>query len=300
VIDDAILTAIAARLAVLLAPPRGRFCPLRVDDFAAGWLDDARAERLAGFPDVFRVAAGEVTFVPSLADPASRMEALDAVARALAADGLLTRWRDERYAVAPSFGGPPSFLLERAAARYFGIRTYAVHVNGHTARDGGDRLWIARRSDRKPIDPGMLDNLVGGGVAAGLGVRETLIKESFEEAGIDRELASSARAAGEIAICREQPDGLQIETVFAHDLALPLRFVPRGEDGEVAAWRLMDVDEVAHVLAASQGPDVMTADASLVTVDWLLRRGHVAPGSPARAALAALLRAPASPLGAVR
>jgi hypothetical protein len=62
----------------------------------------------------------------------------------------------------------------------------------------------------------------------------------------------------------------------------------------------MDVDEVAHVLAASQGPDVMTADASLVTVDWLLRRGHVAPGSPARAGLAALLRAPASPPGAVR
>ena len=43
-------------------------------------------------------------------------------------------------------------------------------------------MWIARRSPAKAIDPGMLDNLVGGGVAAGQTITTTLIKEAWEEA----------------------------------------------------------------------------------------------------------------------
>jgi len=39
------------------------------------------------------------------------------VARTLAAEGALSAWRNERYAVAAAPGAPPWFLLERAAAR---------------------------------------------------------------------------------------------------------------------------------------------------------------------------------------
>ena len=86
------------------------------------------------------------------------------VARALADDHRLTAWRNECYAVANEFGALPWFELERAAARYFGVRTYAAHVNGLIRLRNGDvAMWIARRSAAKAIDPGMLDNLVGGG-----------------------------------------------------------------------------------------------------------------------------------------
>src|SRR5207249_1051623 len=99
------------------------------EGFAAGWLNDARAERLAPMSEVFVVREDGVRFVDGLDDEARRSAAIDRVARELAAAGELTAWRDERYSVASEFGAAPWFLLERAAARYFGIHTYGAHVN---------------------------------------------------------------------------------------------------------------------------------------------------------------------------
>ena len=130
VLDNAILPAIAARLTAALAPPAHPLTPLVVDGQVAGWLDAARAERLAAFGAVFDLDRGALTFVPAVDRADDRTAAVAEVARTLAAEGALSAWRDERYAVAPAFGAPPWFLLERAAARYFGVRTFAAHVNG--------------------------------------------------------------------------------------------------------------------------------------------------------------------------
>jgi hypothetical protein len=72
-------------------------------------------------------------------------------------EGFIPGWRNERYRIADAFE------IERAAARPFGLTTQAVHLNGIA----GDRMWLARRSPSKQIDPGMLDNLVAGGISAG-------------------------------------------------------------------------------------------------------------------------------------
>ncbi|HVN34449.1 MAG TPA: DUF4743 domain-containing protein [Casimicrobiaceae bacterium] len=285
--------ALCSRLARALAPPRQHYRPLKVDGFAAGWLDDARAARLASFRDVFVARDGAVRFVDEIDDEERRSAAIDRVARALAASGELTAWRDERYAVAPALGAAPWFLLERAAARYFGIHTYAAHVNG-VVRDGTEILmWIARRSASKSIDPGMLDNLVGGGIASGRTVTETVVKEAREEAGIARPLASLARAAGTVEMHRALPDGLQRETIFVHDLWLPTRFSPAGEDGEVVDYRLVGLDEAARLIAIDEGPDAVTADASLVILDFLIRHERIDPASECYEALAALRHPPA-------
>ena len=66
--------------------------------------------------DVFDVRDDGISFDAGIKSARARSEALERVARALAAEGLLTAWRDERYAVAPS-SAPPWFELERAAAR---------------------------------------------------------------------------------------------------------------------------------------------------------------------------------------
>jgi 8-oxo-dGTP pyrophosphatase MutT (NUDIX family) len=290
------LTALHSRLARALAPPRERYRPLRVDGFAAGWLDDRRATRLASIRDVFVVTDDSIRFAEGLDDEARRSAAIDRVARELAAAGELTTWRDERYAVAPELGVPHSFLLERAAARYFGIRTNAAHVNG-VVRDGDKVLmWIARRSATKSIDPGMLDNLVGGGIAAGRSVATTVVNEAREEAGIPEALASQALAAGTVHIWREQPDGLQRETIFVHDLWLPAGFTPANEDGEVVDYRLVALDEVGLLIAIGEGPDAVTADASLVILDFLIRHDRIDATSHMYEALAAL-RHPATATG---
>ena len=72
--------------------------------------------------------------------------------------------------------------IERAAARFWGTLTLGAHCNGYVADAHGrpTHLWVARRSLSKPTDPGMLDNLIGGGVPLGQSPLEALQREAFE------------------------------------------------------------------------------------------------------------------------
>ena len=282
------LTALRSRLGRALAPPRGHYRPFRVEGCAAGWLNDARAARLAAMRDVFVVHDDEIRVLDDLDTEPRRSAAMSRVAHELACAGDLSAWRDEPYAVAPGFGAAPWFILDRAAARYFGIHTYAAHVNGVVRADHRVLMWLARRSETKAIDPGMLDNLVGGGIAAGKSVAATVVKEAWEEAGIPTPLACLAHNAGTVQLWREQPDGLQNETIFVHDLWLPAAFVPVGHDGEVVDHRLVSLPEAARLIAMERGLDVVTADASLVVLDFLIRHGQIEQNTPAYHALDAL------------
>src|SRR5581483_899808 len=116
--------------------------------------------------------------------------------RALAAAGALTPWRDELYGVRERFDDAPAFLVERAAARFLGIRTYAAHGNGLAGPRRAPLMWLARRSPTKAIDQAMRDNLVGGGISYGSSVRDTLVREAWEEAGVPESLATQASLAG--------------------------------------------------------------------------------------------------------
>ena len=274
-IEPAILAAIRARLDRAQAVGDLRYRPFVVAGVTAGLIDDARADRLAGFgPNLFIVQADAVMLADRLADESSRSSALRDVALALRAEGALPAWRDEIYAVATEFRAPTLACLERGAARYFGIRTWAAHVNGVVGRDPA-HMWFARRSPAKAVDPGLLDNLVGGGIAANLSVEQTVIKEAWEEAGIDAALARRARPTGIVHVTRPMFDGLQRETVFVHDLSLPEAFVPHNQDGEAVEHRLVGLADAARLVAHEGGPDEVTIDASAVVLDYLLRHRSI-------------------------
>jgi 8-oxo-dGTP pyrophosphatase MutT (NUDIX family) len=273
-IEAAILTAIAARLDAALTGGASPAHGLRVDGARLARFDAARMARLAAFAQVFVREGDDLRFAAALDSPARRSEAMEAVATTLAAEGALTAWRDERYAVRAAFDEPPAFLLERAAARYFGIHTYAAHANG-LVRDGcgGEaqwpRMWLARRSPTKAIDPSRLDNLVGGGIPGTEPPAATLRREAWEEAGI-----ADARVGAPVAtltLSRAVSDGFQHETIFVYDLWLPVSFVPRNQDGEAVEHRLVDFGEAARLMANAGGTDVLTIDATLVAFDCLQR-----------------------------
>ncbi len=284
--SDAI-ARIADRLGRALAAPAA-YEPIVVASHVVGWVTPERAERLAGWPQLFWRCERALELSPSLDTPQARTEALAAVTRTLSAEGALTAWRDERYAVGASPGEPALFEIERAAARYFGIHSFAAHANGLVGDDARWRMWLARRSPAKAIDPGLLDNLVGGGIAAGSDAAATLIKEAWEEAGIRETLSCRAQRAGSVDICRDTSDGLQRETIYVHDLWLPADFAPANQDGEAVEHRLCTPENVVAVLAT----DDITADASLVIVDFLIRNEHILRGDPSFAALDALRTVP--------
>jgi 8-oxo-dGTP pyrophosphatase MutT (NUDIX family) len=263
--------------------------PLRLAGRRIGWLAPDLTERLAAFAGVFTVGGDGVSLAAALTDPARRTAALATAVGTLVAEGRVTGIRHELYAVRQRFDDPPLFEIERAAARPFGFTTWAAHVNGVT--DGGASMWIARRSGAKPIDPGMLDNLVGGGIAAGHGVAETVVKECWEEAGIAAPLARLAQPAGTVSLLRHVPEGVQSETIFVHDLWLPSDFAPRNTDGEVAGFERVAVAELPQRLAEGE----FTCDSALVILDFLLRHGHLRPDQPGYDALAAAVRGSAPP-----
>ncbi|HEY2970588.1 MAG TPA: DUF4743 domain-containing protein [Casimicrobiaceae bacterium] len=286
---SAAIARIADRLGRALAVPALAYEPFVVASQVVGWVTPERAQRLARWPAVFQRSKCGIELAPKLDAPQARTEAIAAVARTLAAEGALSAWRDERYAVAATPGEKALFELERAAARYFGVHTFAAHANGLVRDEDRWRMWLARRSPVKAIDPGLLDNLVGGGIAAGSDAAATLVKEAWEEAGIAETLSRRAQCAGSVDICRATSDGLQRETIYVHDLWLPADFEPANQDGEAIEHRLSAPEDVLAVLAT----DDITADASLVIVDFLIRHGHILPRDPVFAALDALRRPPA-------
>ncbi|MGH8674589.1 MAG: DUF4743 domain-containing protein [Burkholderiales bacterium] len=263
------MSVFARRLAREGRFDRSRFLRFCVAGQAVGWLRPAFAAEFARWPDVFERGDTEIRLSVELATAEARSEALALVAHELAGLGMLSGWREERYAIAAAPSAPALFFIERAAVRPFGLPSLAVHVNGIVA-GGEKKLWIARRSPTKPTDPGMLDNLVGGGVGAGLGPQEVLVKEAWEEAGIEAALARQATRGGTVRILREVPEGVQAETILVYDLALPPDFRPQNQDGEVAEFRLVPV---AEILALVRDTEDFTLDAALVTQDHFARAG---------------------------
>src|SRR5260370_22957295 len=162
---SAAIARIGDRLGRGLAAPGAASEPFVVADHVIGWVTPERAQRLAHWPQFFRRRDRALELAPSVDTPQARTEAIAAVARTLAAEGALSAWRDERYAVAASPGEEALFELERAAARYFGIHTFAAHANGLTADEDRWQMWLARRSPGKAIDPGLLDHLFGRRIA---------------------------------------------------------------------------------------------------------------------------------------
>ena len=257
-----------------------------------GWIRASDVPLLARWPDVFDIDSGQngprVTLAAAFDTVDLRSAALGSVIGALAAEGRIPGWRNETYAIRNTFDAPPLAYIERAASRFFGAMTYAVHLNGVVEyADGAPQLWIARRSDTKATDPGMLDNVVAGGIGWGFGVEATIVKECWEEAGIPEEIAARAVAGRTAHVLQTLPEGTQAEQIFIYDLALPADFAPRNQDGEVGEHRLARVDEVARWIEEG----AMTVDASLATLDCLLRRRWI--DADACAGIEALFAPPA-------
>ncbi|MEX0809595.1 MAG: DUF4743 domain-containing protein [Dongiaceae bacterium] len=254
-----------------------RVRPWRLGDTVVGWVSHEFARRLAAHPLVFEIDDDEVRLADGLGDFARRTSAVDTIVRALVAEGAVARYRGESYAVGQQFHDTPLLAIDRGAATQFGIRSYGVHCNGYVGTGDEMRIWVARRAADKATWPGKLDHIAAGGQPIGLSLSENLIKECGEEAGIPPALARQARPAGYVTFLTETVEGIDNGMIFAYDLALPADFVPIAADREVEWFELWPVARVIERLA---GSDDFVFDSALVTIDFLMRHGFLAPDDP--------------------
>ena len=251
--------------------------PWTVGGCLVGRVPHGLAQRLRSFPDVFQVSDEAVALNPALDDFESRSAAVDEAVRELVAAGEIRRYRDEAYRVAPLWDGETLFKIDRGAVPALGVRGYGVHVNGLVEAPDGLAMWIGWRAKDKPNDPGKLDHLVAGGQPHGMTVFENLVKEAAEEADLPAALARRAVPVGAVTYRCERSDGLRDDVVFCYDLVLPPDFVPRNTDGEVESFELWPMEKVAARVAESEG---FKFNVALVIIDFMVRRGLLAPDDP--------------------
>lgn len=257
--------------------------PFVVAGQQVGRVGHGLAEELRRF-DALEVDRGAVVLRDALATPAARTQAMAEVCLKLAEEGRTRPWRDEPYPVATAFSAPVLFTMERAAVPLFGVRGYGVHLNGIVEDAGGGppEMWIGVRALDKPTGPGKLDQMVAGGLPAGIGVFDNLVKECAEEADVPEALARQARPVGVTAYVTERDEGLRDDVLFNYDLSLPPDFVPRNTDGEVERFELKTIDEVREILETT---DAFKFNTALVAIDFLVRRGLIGPEHPDYVAL---------------
>uniref|UniRef100_A0A8D0GNL5 Nudix hydrolase domain-containing protein n=1 Tax=Sphenodon punctatus TaxID=8508 RepID=A0A8D0GNL5_SPHPU len=177
------------------------------------------------------------------------------------------------------FCDPPLLSLERAATTLLGVRRYGMHLNGYTRQEGQLCLWVGRRAQDKPTYPGRLDNMAAGGIAVGLGVTQTLLKECEEEACIPPSLAAQARAVGTISYTYEEAQGgICSECLFVFDLEVPVDFVPQVGDGEVQEFYLWPLDKVKEAIGTAD----FKPNCAMVALDFLIRHGQIHPDQEPR------------------
>lgn len=247
-------------LSVILA--RAQHSP--VDSWTSWWLDGCpfrlgrlsveRAERLsAALPADAPLArvGGHYLWHAAHLSASERSEMLQSIAEELRNHGLITGWRGEAFSTwghrqdSWPYEQPELFRLERAAFRYFGLRSHAVHVHG-LGHDG--RMWCGRRSLSKAIDPDRLDNLAAGGIPAGEGLEECAIREVFEEAGLTRTASDLIGPQREVLTERLAPEGWHSERLFVFSLALGPDDHPVNQDGEVSRFHALEAAEVIDLI----------------------------------------------------
>jgi isopentenyldiphosphate isomerase len=264
------------------------FRPFLIGGQRVGYLRHATAEMLRRFPDVFAVGAETVALHDRLDGFDARSDAVDGPLRDLAAEGVITAWREEYYPVTLDWHMAPLMRIGRAAAPVFGVRAFGVHLNGYVRKPDGLHMWVAHRAQNKPTFPGMLDNMVAGGQPIGLGLMANLVKECGEEAGVPEALARQSVPVGLISYTHEPPEGVKPDQMFCFDLALPAEFTPTPVDGEVESFSLWPVEQVAERVRDTFD---FKFNCNLVVIDFLIRHGVVTPDTePDYAALVQGLR----------
>src|SRR6266853_191686 len=253
-----------------------RVVPLTVAGARIGLLRRDNAAALSRFSDVFAVGRDEVELVAS-GDVAAVSRAVDRVVDGLVADNCVPKWRNETFDVAPRWGMPPVFRLDRGAVPFFGTRAYGVHLNGYRREGDTLSLWVGRRAPDKKVAPDKLDNLVAGGVGNGHGLDDTLLKEGEEEASIPTSLTKRSLPVGAVSYRMETELGIRDDVLFVYDLEMPADFSPKNQDGEIVHFELMPA---SAVLERVRSTNQFKFNVNLVILDFALRHGLLRPDDP--------------------
>ena len=179
----------------------------------------------------------------------------------------------EMFPCTLTLGGRVYFLLDRALVEYLGIRGYGVHLIAYVKDNKKIKIWTPRRAKNKRVEPNKLDNTVAGGISAGETVYEALVRESYEEAALEKNIISTAVLSGTINYTWRNKDfSLRRDTLFLYDLEVSKNIIPKNMDGELVKFRLLSEEKIMEKI---QKTNDFKKNCVLVLASFLIKRGLI-------------------------
>jgi 8-oxo-dGTP pyrophosphatase MutT (NUDIX family) len=267
--NEAWLSRLQGRVAQAPARPRAAL-ELAWPELAApasiGSIEPALASRMARAGLPLR-EAGEAWRIP-VSSQAGVDSALAAMAQWLRHNDLAAAWRDELLPVTDALGTGLG-RIERAAVRPLGIATQAVHL---VATDVRGQVWVQQRAFDKATDPGLWDTTMGGLVSAGESIAQTLVRETWEEAGLHADaLHGMTKLDRAITVRRPVADGYMVEHITVFEAVVPPGQIPVNQDGEVERFECLEISELIRRLHAGD----FTLEAAMILASWLEQRANL-------------------------
>lgn len=251
------------------------YLPLHFNEVQIGWVHKDHLEILQQFPDLFLLHNTQIDFSPlfTALNFAERNSRIAAFSHTLFEAGIIRNWRDEAYGIYyPNEDLQNAlFTIERGVAPFLGFRVYGIHINGYIApkkQEPIHKMWIAKRSKLKLIEPHKLDNIAAGGLSYGEIPHETAIREAMEEANIPEDLTSALHYSGPFNYLAEYNKTVRNECIFVFDLPLPESFSPTINDGEVEDFYCLSPKEIESALLDGE---TFKPNSGIVTLHFLLR-----------------------------
>ncbi|KAG4437682.1 hypothetical protein IFR05_006844 [Cadophora sp. M221] len=179
----------------------------------------------------------------------------------------------------PIVGYKHPVTFERYAGNLFGFVSRGAHLTVYSNTKDGMKIWVPRRSAHLFTYPNCLDTTVAGGVAAGEGPFDCIVREADEEASLAEDLVrKETKACGCITyVGLTDPRGngeqglLSSDLVYVYDLELPEGVTCRQNDEEVKEFNLMSIEEVKRGLADGE----FKTNSALVMIDFFIRHGII-------------------------
>ena len=219
---------------------------------------------------------------PRHSDNRAASACIDALARLIQAaidKDTFTLLHGQHSELYPIIGAKYPIAIERFARSLFGITARGAHLTAYTITEAGMKIWVPRRSAHLYTYPNCLDTTVAGGVTAGEGPFECIVREAAEEASIPEDIvrteASSCGVLSYITLRESRGGGEEglvcPDLIYVYDLKLTPDVIPKPGDDEVSEFYLWDVDEVRQGLARGE----FKTNSALVMIDFLIRHGFI-------------------------
>ena len=212
-----------------------------------GFIKKKNLKIIKKFPDFFFIGKSKVYLKKEINNFKKRTQVFNKVFNFLVKEKLISSKHREYFSVFKSVKSKPLLKVQRLLGPFFGFQFFGVHLNGYLKKNKKYFMWIGKRS-KKGNFPNDFDQVAAGGLPFNIDVKKNLIKESREEANINKKLVLKSKYQGTISYRVETNLGLSRYILYCYNLELPNDFIPKNNDGEIVDFYLWPIKKILKII----------------------------------------------------